>query len=149
MSKMVVSIHFSYDMRSDFGYAHCTSCETFLDSITPLRDIEKVEKAAADTTKKATKTVAATAKKVEKAAADTTKKATKTVASTTKKAAAAVKAVETEVYVQFQGREVALADLIDRARKAAGAKGAMKLYVKPEDGACYYVDGDNTGKIEF
>ena len=47
MSKMVVSIHFSYDMRSDFGYAHCTSCETFIDSIAPLRDIENVEKAVA------------------------------------------------------------------------------------------------------
>ena len=109
--------------------------------------IEKVEKNAAET-----------AKKVEKAAEATAKKATATAKTTVKKATAtaekAVKAVVPEVFVQFQGKEVSVTELTLKAKEAYKAenKGAihgMKLYVKPEDNACYYVVGDVTGKIEL
>ena len=127
--------------------------------------IEKVEKTTAETAKKATEAAADTAKKVEKAAVDTTKKATKAVAETAAKTAETVKkapavkktaakkpaakAAETEVFVQYQGKEVALTELVNRVKAACEVKGDLKLYVKPEDGACYYVAGDVTGKVEF
>ena len=116
--------------------------------------IEKVEKNVEATAKKATKAAATTAKKVEKAAETTAKKA----ATTTKKAAATaekvVKAVVPEVYVQFQGREVAVSELVEKAKAAYKAENkgvirGLKLYVKPEDNACYYVVGDVTGKVEL
>lgn len=128
--------------------------------------IEKVEKTTAETAKKATKAAVDTTKKVEKAAVDTTKKATKAVAETAAKTAETVKkapavkkavaakktapkAAETEVFVQYQGKEVSLTELVNRVKAACDVKGDLKLYVKPEDGACYYVAGDVTGKVEF
>lgn len=110
--------------------------------------IEKVETSATETVKKAT----ATAKKSVKTAAETAAAATKTVEETAKKTVKA--AAGPEIFIQFAGKETALADLIEKAKEAykaenKGAVRGMKLYVKPEDGACYYVVGDVTGKVEF
>lgn len=116
--------------------------------------IEKVEKTTAETAKKATEAAADTAKKATKAVAETAAKTAETVkkAPAVKKTAAkkpAAKAAETEVFVQYQGKEVALTELVNRVKAACDVKGDLKLYVKPEDGACYYVAGDVTGKVEF
>ena len=60
------------------------------------------------------------------------------------------------VVVQFSGKEVDTAALTDAAvsqfksvKKRAGIK-EIKLYVKPEENAAYYViNGDFSGKINF
>ena len=116
--------------------------------------IEKVEKNAQETAKKVEKAAEATDKKATTAAKATVKKATATAKKATTTAEKAVKAVVPEVFVQFQGKEVSVAELIEKAKEAYKAENkgtihGLKLYVKPEDNACYYVVGDVTGKIEL
>lgn len=70
---------------------------------------------------------------------------------------AAKKEVKTKIMIQHQGREVDSKDLIAAVKKEwtkskhkVGDMKSMDLYIKPEDGAAYYViNGDVTGKIEF
>ena len=56
------------------------------------------------------------------------------------------------LYVQYQGRQVSQEEAIE-AVKAAWTGDPIKtleLYVKPEDGAIYYVvNGDESGKLSF
>ena len=106
---------------------------------------KSVEKAAEPAVKAAKKAAEPAAKAVKKVADD----AKKTVAKAVKKEAAA------NVVLQFAGKEVAMKDVLEAAKKAYAAsnKAAIKditLYVKPEDNAAYYVvNGDVTGKIEL
>ena len=116
--------------------------------------IEKVEKTAEATAKKVEKAAETTAKKATTAAKATAKKATTTAKKATATAEKAVKAVTPEVFVQFQGKEVPVAELVEKAKAAykeehKGVVRGLKLYVKPEDNACYSVVGDVTGKIEL
>jgi len=130
-------------------------------------DVAAVEKAVKETAKKAEKKVekaVAKAEKVEKpaetkvvkAAKKAVKKAEATVAEVAKKATKAVaKEAKAEVILQYAGCEFKIADALDAAKKdfAANNKDALKtitLYVKPEDGAAYYVaNGDITGKVNL
>ena len=73
------------------------------------------------------------------------------------KTARASKAVETEVIIQYRNMEksindaasVAKAEFIKQGNKDADIK-SVKVYVKPEEEAIYYVvNGDVTGKVEF
>lgn len=122
---------------------------------------EKVEKA-----KTATKKTAAKAKTATKKAATTTKAAAKKTATKAKATAektaakaktAAKKAVENKqaVYVQFGDKEVAALDVLEAAKAdfKANNKGAVKsvkIYIKPEDNAAYYVVNDKVeGKIDL
>ncbi len=81
------------------------------------------------------------------------------------KAASAVKRAERKaqaenmkpaVYVQFEGGEAVIDDLIEAAKanfrkeKKRAAIIDFKLYVKPEERAAYYViNGEHEGKIEY
>lgn len=112
----------------------------------------KAEKAAAAAKAKAEKAAAAAAAKAEKAAAAAKAKAEK--APGRKRAAGGRKAAAPEVklYVQYQGKQLSQEEAVE-AVKAAWAGEAIQrveLYVKPEDGAIYYViNGSETGKVTF
>ena len=126
-------------------------------------DAAAVEKAVKETAKKAEKKAEKAAKaekpaetKIVKAAKKVAKKAEAAVAEVTKKTAkAAAKEAKAEVILQFAGNEIKMVDVLDAAKKdfAANNKAALKsitLYVKPEDGAAYYVaNGDITGKVNL
>ena len=100
---------------------------------------------------------------VENAVKATAKKATRTAKKAAEKAEPAVKAaskavksaaVKQEVFVQWGGKEIKCKDLVAAAKKdyKASHKDAVRtcqVYVKPEDGAAYYVINDVTGKIEL
>lgn len=67
------------------------------------------------------------------------------------------KEIKTRILIQHQGKEIDSKDLIAAVKKEwtkgknkVGDMKSMDLYVKPEDGAAYYViNGDVTGKVEF
>lgn len=111
------------------------------------------KKTAAKTT--ATKKAAATktaAKKTEtKAAAKTTatkKAATKTTAA--KKTAVKKTEPKFELFIQFGGATVAVADIENNVKKVVKGKKAYTVYVKPEESKAYIVaDGETTGMDVF
>jgi hypothetical protein len=112
-------------------------------------DTAAVEKAVKETAKKAEKAAEKVEKKVEK-------KAETAVAAAAKKTTKAVaKEAKAEVVLQYAGNEIKMAEVLAAAKKdfAANNKAALKtitLYVKPEDGAAYYVaNGDITGKVNL
>ena len=122
----------------------------------------EVKAAEAKTTvKKTAKKAAAkteTAKKaVEKEAAKaTTKKvaAKKTAVKTTAKKAVAKKEVKTETFIQYNDEQTDMDAVLKRveadlkAQKVAAKD--IKLYIKPQDGACYYVaDGKVAGRVDL
>nr|WP_316614753.1 DUF6465 family protein [uncultured Ruminococcus sp.] len=111
------------------------------------------KKAAAKTeTKAAAKT--ATKKAAAKTAAKTeTKAAAKTTA--TKKAATKTTAAKKtepkfELFIQFGGATVAVADIEKNVKKVVKGKKAYTVYVKPEESKAYIVaDGETTGMDVF
>lgn len=68
-----------------------------------------------------------------------------------------IKVVTPEVFVQFAGNELAASTLVNQAQDnwiAAGndvnAIESIKIYIKPEEDAAYYVINETeTGKIDF
>ena len=128
---------------------------------------ESVKETAAETK------AAAVAKEVEKKVAetketvkDTAKKATEKVEAATKtvvKKAAAKKAapkkeeLKPEVFIQFQGQEAVVADVIEKAKKQFEAEGhrassikSIQVYLKPEEYAAYYViNQKHAGRVDL
>lgn len=113
----------------------------------------------AETEKPAAKTAAKPAAKKTASKTGAKKPAAKTAAKKTTKTAAtkpAVKkaAVET-VKVQFAGNEYDAAAIVEAVKAAykAQSKAAIKsleVYIKPEDGAAYYVVNDKvSGKVDL
>ena len=122
-------------------------------------EIEADAKKAAEKAKRDAKKAAAAAKKAAGEALDT-------VANTAKKAVeegaqAAEKIAKPriptpEIVVQYSGAEVGVSSLTEtavaqfRAVKKRAAIKDIKLYVKPEENAAYFViNGDFTGKVDF
>lgn len=69
---------------------------------------------------------------------------------------AMAESMKPEVYVQFEGAEAVINDLIDaaianfRKEKKRARIVEFKLYVKPEERAAYYViNGTADGKVEY
>ncbi|MBQ8857719.1 MAG: hypothetical protein IJ024_06200 [Lachnospiraceae bacterium] len=99
--------------------------------------------------------------KVEKKTAKATKaKAEKEEKAAEKKPAAkrtTKKAVKTTFVVQAANKEVSMEEAIERVKEAWVATGnketdlkEIAVYVKPEEGAIYYVvNGDVTGRVDF
>lgn len=61
-------------------------------------------------------------------------------------------ACKVQMYVQYQGREISQEEVVEAVKSAwTGAPiKTLALYVKPEDGAVYYVvNGGEGGRIEF
>lgn len=105
-------------------------------------------KAAAKTTatKKAASTKTAAKKTETKAAAKTT--ATKKAA--TKTTAAKKTEPKFELFIQFGGATVAVADIENNVKKVVKGKKAYTVYVKPEESKAYIVaDGETTGMDVF
>ena len=122
---------------------------------------EKVAEKVSDTAKeiKATaKTAARTAVKEAKAAKETVKK---TAAKEVKGAKEAVKKtaakrpskkdMKVRTFVEYYGKQVEEKEMIARVKKAWTKKGKrLDLYVKPEEGAVYYViNSEETGAVEY
>lgn len=113
----------------------------------------EVKEAPAKTTVRKTRTTRTTAKKTaEKPAAEKKLAAEKkpAVRRTVKKA------VNAEVYVQFLGKEIYAKDVLETVKKIwteeMGKKEKdlkdVKIYIKPEENAAYYViNGDVTGAV--
>lgn len=116
-----------------------------------VKETKKVAKAAAE---KTTKT-AAKAKTTAKATAAKAKTAADKTAAKAK--TAAKKAVENKnaVYVEFNGKQVAALEVLEAAKAdyKANNKAAVKsvkVYIKPEDNAAYYVVNDKVdGKVDL
>lgn len=115
---------------------------------TPEVQAEEVK----ETVKKAAKKVAA---KAEDTAVKTVKKAAakKTAAKTTKKAD-----LKTEFFLQFSGKEYTEKEILKKVKDVwtkdlknkVGDMKDVKIYLKPEESAAYYVvNGDTTGKIDL
>ena len=81
-------------------------------------------------------------------------KTAETKTETTKKAPAkrttSKKTVE-NVYIQHNGSEYLVTELIEKAKVLSEVKSPKKidLYVKPDDNAAYYVVDDKSGKIDL
>ena len=96
------------------------------------------------------KTTTKPAAKTTKAAA--AKKTTKT--TTAKKTTAKPAKVECELYIQYNGNQLDQAVLLERVEEDCINQGIsvkeLKLYLKPEDNACYYVaNGSFAGKVDL
>ena len=109
---------------------------------------ETVVKKAEETVKKAEETAKKAETTVKAAAKTTAKKATKKAAAK-KTAKAEKKELVPEVFVQFDGNEDVVANVIERAKEAFTANGhrassikSLKVYLKPEEYAAYYVIND-------
>ena len=93
----------------------------------------------------------------EKAVKATRKTAAKASEKVKKTAAKAVGAeVAPVVYVQYQGEEEKIEDLVAAAKAAFAAEHArtkvsdLKLYIKPEERAAYYVVNEKfAGRVDF
>lgn len=111
-------------------------------------EIEADAKAAAAKAKRDARKAAKAAEKMLEDAVEEGTKAVEKIAKT--------RIPAPSVVVQYSGREVDTAALTDAAvaqfksvKKRAGIK-EIKLYVKPEENAAYYViNGDFTGKVDF
>lgn len=86
-----------------------------------------------------------------KAEAKTETKAVKAEKTETKKAPAKKTAAKTavKVVIEYQGRQVSEEDILAAVQSAAGKAKTLEIYVKPEDGAVYYVADGETGKVSF
>ena len=107
-------------------------------------------------------TVKKAAKKVAAKAEDTAEKAVKTVkkAAAKKKATKTTKKAElkTEFFLQFSGKEYTEKEILKKVKDVwtkdlknkVGDMKDVKIYLKPEESAAYYVvNGDTTGKIDL
>ena len=135
------------EVKKEVAAAEAVAKETEKKAEKVVEKAVKAEKAPAE------KKVAAAAKKVVKKAEKAVDTAAKKVAKTVKKAE--TKDAKAEVVLQFAGAEFKMAAVLEAAKKdyAANNTAALKtitLYVKPEDGAAYYVaNGDITGKVNL
>lgn len=127
---------------------------------TPVKAVEAVKVPAAVEETKAVKEVKATVKEADKKAAPKAKAAAKAAKTTkAKKAAkpkAAAKAPKAEkaasavkVFLEYQGKQMDMDAILEAVKATAGVKSvkSLEVYVKPEDGAAYYVvNGKDSGK---
>lgn len=120
---------------------------------------EKKAEVVKATAEKKAEAVKATAEKTAKKATETAKKATTTAKkATAKKTTKKVVATKTAV-LQFSGEEVKVDDVIARAEQAFKAENKrktihdIKVYLKPEERAAYYVvtsgESEYAGRIDL
>lgn len=129
-------------------------------------DVKKV----AEEAKKATETVKATAEKTAakatakatetaKKATETAKKATATAKKTTAKRTAKKAEITKTAVLQFSGQDFKVEEIIAKAEAAFKAENKrkaisdIKVYIKPEERAAYYVvtsgDSEYVGRIDL
>ena len=93
---------------------------------------------------------------VKEAAKSTTKKvaAKKTAVKTTAKKAVAKKEVKIETFIQYNDEQTNMDAVLKKVEADLKAQKVtakdIKLYIKPQDGACYYVaDGKVAGRVDL
>ena len=127
-----------------------TTAKTAIEKEAPAKTAAEPAKADAATAKKTTEKT--TARKT--AAKKTAEKSASAKKTAVKRTAAKTASVNTEVYVQFWGKEVYAKDVVESVKKIwtdeMGKKESelkdLKVYIKPEDnGAHYVINGDITG----
>lgn len=113
-------------------------------------EVKEAAKKTADNAKASAK------KTASKAVASTKLTAKKTVAAAKKKVEEKTAEVKVTSVVQFAGRDFKVDDIVkkvEEAYKAENQKKALKsldVYIKPEDGAAYYVANDGyAGKVNL
>ena len=119
--------------------------------------VEDAKAEAAKVVEEVKPTVEKAKKSAEKAVKATRKTAVKATEKVKRTAAKAVGGdVMPVVYVQYQGEEEKIEDLVSAAKAAFAAEHArtkvadLKLYIKPEERAAYYVINEKfAGKIDF
>ncbi|MFR8131026.1 MAG: DUF6465 family protein [Lachnospira sp.] len=100
------------------------------------------------------KTTASTKTTAAKKAAEAKKEtAAKSAAKTTRKTAAK-KTFKKELFFQFDGKQVDEETLVARITEDVKSQNVeikdLKMYLKPEDNACYYVaNGNLAGKVDL
>ena len=116
-----------------------------------LEDVKKATDAIGDAAATVVDAAKPVVKKAKKAAAPTVKKAVKAgsdAAQAVKETAKKVSPKKPEYYVQFNGREINMEELSDKAKAAfkeehkRTAVLSCRIYLKPEDNAAYYVVND-------
>ena len=126
----------------------------------PVNVKAEAVKAEAETVKKAEPVKAEPVKKAETAKAAPEKKTTarKTAAKkTTAKKPAVKREIKVNTVVEYYGKQVEEKDMVAAVKKAWTKSGrkvgdikTMELYIKPEEGAVYYViNGVDTGAVAF
>ncbi len=115
---------------------------------------EKAVKAAKETKAKTETAVKETKAKAEKAVKESTEKAEKDVKSAVKSAAKKAVKAKNEVYFEFGGLQFNAADVEKKVRAASGKKASeiksLKIYVKAEDCAAYYIiNGTESGRVNL
>ena len=114
-------------------------------------EVQTEETAAKETAKKAVKKVAETAEKAVKATAKAADKAVK-------KTAAKKAELKTEMFLQFAGKEYTEKEILQKVKeiwtknlkRKVGEMKDVKIYLKPEESAAYYVvNGDTTGRVDL
>ena len=130
-------------------------------------EVQTEETAAKETAKKAVKKVAETAEKAVKATAETAEKAVKATAkaadkavkkTAAKKTTAKKAELKTEMFLQFAGKEYTEKEILQKVKeiwtknlkRKVGEMKDVKIYLKPEESAAYYVvNGDTTGRVDL
>ncbi len=132
--------------------------EPAVDTVAPKKpgrraSTEKKDTEKKTTTKKETAKPAAEKKRVVKADAKNEEEPKKAVA---KKTSSKKETEEEKIILQFAGKEISTADVLNKAKAAFAAANegveikSIELYVKPEDHAAYYVvNGSENGKIDL
>ena len=132
--------------------------------------VKETAKKTAEVVKQAAKETGAVAKKAAKETADSVKKTAKETSTATKKVVKetteAVKKTAKkeytklalkETYIQVGGNEYKETEILKKVEESFLAAGhkitsmkSLQLYVKPEDGAAYYVvNGEITGRVDL
>ena len=124
-----------------------------------LEDVKKATDAIGDAAASVVDAAKPMVKKARKAAAPTVKKAVKAgteAAQTVKETAKKVTPKNPEYYVQFNGHEINMDELSEKAKAAFKAEHkrtavlSCRIYLKPEDNAAYYVVNDSFfGRIDL
>lgn len=138
-----------------FGGAVKTADVKAAEAKTTVKKTAKKAAAKTETAKKAVETAAVKAETKVEEAKETVKEAAK---ATTKKVSAkktvAKKEVKTETFIQYNDEQTDMDAVLKRveadlkAQKVAAKD--IKLYIKPQDGACYYVaDGKVAGRVDL
>ena len=124
-------------------------------------EVQTEETAAIETAKKAVKKVAETAEKAVKATAKAADKAVKKTAAkktAAKKSTAKKAELKTEMFLQFAGKEYTEKEILQKVKeiwtknlkRKVGEMKDVKIYLKPEESAAYYVvNGDTTGRVDL
>ena len=111
------------------------------------QDVKTAVKESASEVKAAvTEKTAAVKEAVEEKAAAKTETVKDTAAETKETAKAAKEELKPEVFIQYQGNEAIVADVIEKAKNEFVADGhrassikSLQVYLKPEEFAAYYV----------